>query len=108
MIRFIKSKKYSILLSIMLDAFVVPVLLTSCQDDSFREGQGLMGTSPVRMSAVDFSDGDINMDGPSTRVSLVPTFNGTKFFWNQGDVAAVYSSGKGLTNFFIDPQIRNL
>lgn len=104
MIRFIKSKKYSILLSIMLDAFVVPVLLTSCQDDSFREGQGLMGTSPVRMSAVDFSDGDINMDGPSTRVSLVPTFNGTKFFWNQGDVAAVYSSGKGLTNFFIDEE----
>lgn len=38
----------------------------------------------------------------TTRSTLIPSTGGTIFRWGIGDVAGVYSSGRGLTNFFID------
>ena len=77
--------------------------LCSCQDD-FNESVKADTNASVNMSAEDFFDGDIaNINQQtSTRSSLIPNGNGTSFSWKSGDVAGVYSSGKGLTNFFID------
>ena len=79
--------------------------LCSCQDD-FKESVTVGTDASVNMSAEDFFDGDIanNDQNPSTRSSLIPNGNGTSFSWKSGDVAGVYSSGKGLTNFFIDDE----
>lgn len=51
----------------------------------------------VKMSAKNFL-GELN-----TRISLTPEKEGTSFAWDTGDVVSVYSSTRGLTNFFIDP-----
>ena len=78
--------------------------LCSCQDDLEKISGEVNAELSVNMSAKDFRDGDItnNNQNPSTRSSLIPNGNGTSFSWNSDDVAGVYSSGKGLTNFFID------
>lgn len=74
-------------------------ICASCSDKdnlflNQQEGTGVM------MSARNFSDGDkITRE---TRSTLTPSTGGTSFKWDIGDVAGVYSSGKGLTNFFID------
>lgn len=73
------------------------LLLMSCKDDI----QSIASTDivSIKMNANAFENGDIYQ---TTRTTLLPVEDGTKFQWQVGDVAAVYSSGRGMTNFFID------
>lgn len=61
-------------------------------------------TATIQMSANGFENGDSILGDIKelTRTSVIPGMGGTSFSWNEGDVSAVYSSGKGLTNFIID------
>ena len=74
-------------------------VLFSCSDNDsiFSNSKEESG---VIMSACNFIDSDNNKQ--ATRSTLTPSTGGTLFKWDTGDVAGVYSSGKGLTNFFID------
>lgn len=78
--------------------------LTSCNSFFEDELKKSEITATVQMSAQGFEDGDQSLSYGihNTRSSVVPGNGGTSFTWNQGDVSAVYSIGKGLTNFFID------
>lgn len=68
---------------------------SSCSDDVSQYINGEQ--NGVYMIAEHFIDGD-----KETRSVLIPNDHGTSFQWEEGDVAAVYSSAKGMTNFFID------
>ena len=89
---------------VLLEMFVILLILISCQETSIYDGYKTNLSSPVRMSALNFSEGDAVYSKKETRSSLVPDYNGTKFSWTIGDVSGVYSSGNGLTNFFIDDE----
>ena len=89
---------------VLLEMFAILLILISCQDTSLYDGYKTNLSSPVRMSALNFSEGDVADKEMKTRSYLIPDYNGTKFSWTTGDVAGVYSSGKGLTNFFIDDE----
>lgn len=52
----------------------------------------------VKVFATDFLSGEEE----STRSVLTPSSSGCSFAWSVNDVVGVYSSSKGLTNFYID------
>lgn len=83
------KKTYYIIWALLL-------LLFSCEEHKIET---IRDIASVRINVSDFSDGDITNH---TRSSLYPGNNGTSFSWMPGDVASVYSSENGLTNFFID------
>ena len=89
---------------LLLEMFAILLILISCQDTTQYDGYKTNLSSPVRMSALNFSGGDVVDKEKKTRSYLIPDYDGTKFSWTTGDVAGVYSSGKGLTNFFIDDE----
>lgn len=66
-----------------------------CNDDvDFKWDPNAMTT--VKMVGADFK---VSEQG---RSSLSPSDNGTLFSWQEGDIVAVYSESKGMTNFYID------
>lgn len=73
------------------------VVLGSCTDDNSTTFDS--SSLGIQMKGTPFRTAE---DKPSTRTLLTPSSSGTNFEWSAGDVAAVYSSEKGLTNFFID------
>lgn len=83
--------KYSLFLGLSFVFF-------SCQDELNNFSLDETNTASIKMSAPNF----ISADSVSTRTILTPTDNGTAFSWKVGDVVAVYSSSKGMTNFYID------
>lgn len=81
------------------------ILQFSCKDVS-EQIEDNETYSSVLMTVKNFSDEDtvnVSLMG-NTRSSLTPTWNGTSFSWNNGDIVGVYSASKGLTNFFIDEE----
>ena len=74
------------------------ILCCSCNDELDKSFDGSELTS-VMMQASHFIS-DIN----NTRTILTPTENGTAFSWKIGDIVAVYSEYKGMTNFYIDDE----
>ena len=85
------TMKYSLFLGLSFVFF-------SCQDELNNFSLDETNTASIKMSAPNF----ISADSVSTRTILTPTDNGTAFSWKVGDVVAVYSSSKGMTNFYID------
>lgn len=81
------------------------IISTSCKDLS-EQIENIETDSSVLMKVKKFINEDtINtFSTNNTRTSLTPTWNGTSFSWNTDDVVGVYSSSKGLTNFFIDEE----
>lgn len=81
------------------------ILQSSCKDVS-EQIEDNETYSSVLMTVKNFSDEDtVNISlMENTRSSLTPTWNGTSFSWNSGDIVGVYSTNKGLTNFFIDEE----
>lgn len=73
------------------------VLFTSCHDEVDKsfiwDSENI---ESVKMVAPDFF--------PSTRSTLTPDNGGTAFSWKSGDIVAVYSDSKGMTNFYIDEE----
>lgn len=93
-------KKNQIFISILLLIFQF-----SCKDIS-EQIEDNETYSSVLMTVKKFSNEDtvnVSFMG-NTRTSLTPTWDGTNFSWNSGDIVGVYSTGKGLTNFFIDEE----
>lgn len=80
---------------------IIAISNVSCSDlqESFL---GDKGTMPVLMRGKRFVEDTCSYR--ITRSSLIPTSNGTEFKWKKGDIVGVYSSIKGLTNFFIDEE----
>ncbi len=79
--------------------FIFSLLSISCNDktdESFGWDTG--STTSVTMIAPDFPI------SPSARTILTPDNNGTSFSWKKGDIVAVYSDSKGMTNFYIDDE----
>lgn len=72
-------------------------IMASCSDNVLVDSEHQK--VKTIMKSTDFIDGD---NTAPTRTILTPTNNGTKFSWSSGDVAGVYSTERGLTNFFID------
>ena len=73
----------------------ISVCFISCvEEDFFNEFEKKSG---ITINVDDFKNESIG-----TRSMLIPRENGTSFEWEDGDVVAVYSSAKGMTNFFID------
>lgn len=73
-------------------------LVVSCKDYSSLNEEPL-SKEKVTMNVKDFNDYD---DTFLTRSVLIPNAGGTSFSWKENDVVGVYSSERGLTNFFID------
>ena len=73
------------------------ILLIACSD---KDNIDVITEGDINASfyAPHFSNGD----AMSSRVTLIPSYYGTSFRWNSDDVVAVYSSARGMTNFFID------
>lgn len=69
--------------------------LSSCVDDTFVEQH-------TAKSGITISVHDYKNELDITRSTLKPGENGTSFAWEEGDVVAVYSAARGMTNFFID------
>lgn len=92
----IKMKKLLFLVFKFLVCFEL-LLLLSCNEDI--QNNGSKDIVSIIMKADAFENGDICQ---TTRTVLSPVENGTKFQWQVGDIAGVYSSGRGLTNFYID------
>lgn len=84
--------------NIIVHCFLL-AMLAACSD---KESMGALEEdgNGVLMTAHDFDSGETY--NRATRSTLTPSSGGTVFKWDEGDVASVYSSGKGLTNFFID------
>ena len=80
--------------------FVSSLVIVSCADeDAFLYKKG--ASTRVMANAANF---DYEAGESATRTILTPTDEGTSFQWRIGDVAAVYSEEKGMTNFFIDDE----
>lgn len=56
----------------------------------------------VQQNFLMLAEGFLDGDKVNTRSLLVPSTSGCSFSWNVDDVVGVYSSSRGLTNFFID------
>lgn len=67
----------------------------SCADDDFVKRYGTK--SGITVSVHDYKN-----ESDITRSTLTPGGNGTSFAWEKGDIVAVYSAARGMTNFFID------
>lgn len=82
----------------------ITLCIISCHNDLEDELCNSNHTATIQMTAKWFGDGDhkSTLSKMVTRSSVVPGNGGTSFAWSEGDVSAVYSSGKGLTNFIID------
>ena len=75
------------------------ILLVSCQDELTKSNTNSSNTiSSIEMKASHF------LSSETTRTNLTPDSSGTKFSWKSGDIVAVYSSSKGMTNFFIEDE----
>lgn len=75
------------------------ILLIGCHDkleESFIYNPESM--TSVKMIAPNF------ISSINTRSKLTPNNNGTSFSWKNGDIVAVYSDSKGMTNFYIDEE----
>lgn len=92
----IKMKKLLFLVFKFLVCFELLLLLSCNEDIQNNESKDIVS---IMMKADAFENGDICQ---TTRTVLSPGENGTKFQWQVGDIAGVYSSGRGLTNFYID------
>ena len=91
----IRSKfRLSIQSVLLVWCMILPMCLISCVKEEFSNQTGLK--TGVTITVSDFNDEKI------TRSSLIPGEGGTSFEWNEGDVVAVYSAARGMTNFFID------
>ena len=84
--------KLSIQSFLLAWCMILPMCLISCVKEEFTDQAGLK--SGVTITVSDFDDENI------TRSSLIPDESGTSFEWNEGDVVAVYSADRGMTNFF--------
>lgn len=79
--------------------FLLAIFLAGCTDKEALQNIE-KGMTKVTMVAPNLQSGDNT--ALSTRSVLSPSTGGTTFRWGIGDVASVYSSGRGMTNFFID------
>lgn len=69
--------------------------LASCvEEELFKQTETKCG---VTINVRNFKDED-----KETRSLLKPGNHGMSFEWQKGDIVAVYSAAKGMTNFFID------
>lgn len=85
----------------ILSLFIAIIMFTSCTSELLNIFQN--STNSVKMHTNNFVDANMtNNDSPNTRVSLEPEQGGVRVSWDKADVVSVYSSEKGLTNFFID------
>ena len=71
------------------------LLFISCSKDSLQQNSSVISET-IWMTAPNFIDGTLS------KSYLTPSNTGTSFEWKQNDIVGVYSSSKGLTNFFID------
>lgn len=89
----IKWKNFKKMKKLFFALFLVETVCSCSDINSFSD---TINKDGILMSALDFKAEE------TTRSSLLPSSTGTKFRWDKGDVVGVYSSSKGLTNFFID------
>lgn len=81
----------------LLSALII--LFVSCNDDILKSSVDSTNIiSSIEMSASHF------LPSETTRTTLIPDSSGTKFSWKSGDIVAVYSNLKGMTNFFIEDE----
>ena len=83
---------------LFLTIIALYALVVSCKDYSSLNEEPL-SSEKVTMNVKDFNDYD---ETSLTRTVLTPNVGGTSFSWKEDDVVGVYSSERGLTNFFID------
>lgn len=74
------------------------ILLVSCQDEFRKFNISSTSTIAIEMKASHF------VSAETARTILTPNSDGTTFSWKTGDIVAVYSSSKGMTNFYIEEE----
>lgn len=72
------------------------LLAVSCSKDKSLTQNELDSSVIIQMKASDFEDESLS------KSLLSPSSSGTSFAWDKNDIVGVYSTSKGLTNFFID------
>lgn len=77
----------------------VTLLFTSCKDELDNSLKNPRDITSIKMIAPNFLSSDTSS---LTRTILTPSNDGTEFSWKDEDIVAVYSSSKGMTNFYID------
>ena len=82
--------------------YVSVLVLASCVDN--KDGFLYQNGASVRVTANAANFEGEAGESDATRTVLTPADEGTSFKWKVGDVAAVYSEEKGMTNFFIDDE----
>lgn len=80
--------------------FITVSAITSCRDNSIISNSADMALSSIKMSAPNF----MYENSEKSRSNLAPSKDETSFSWQKGDIVAVYSYLKGLTNFYIDDE----